>query len=132
MIPSHAILRIARPTDQLSALAIQYCDGLGFVRLGAFADHQGFDGILLGHPHQPYHLEFTHQRGHKVGRAPTRDHLLVFYLPEPAHWQAAYEAMLAADFLVVPAYNPYWDRLGCTFEDLDGYRIVLQQADWVR
>lgn len=132
MLPAHAILRIARPTDQLSALAAQYCDGLGFVRLGAFADHQGFDGIMLGHPHQPYHLEFTHQRGHKAGRAPTQDHLLVFYLPDPVQWQSACAALLAADFLAVPSYNPYWDQRGRTFEDLDGYRVVLQQDRWPR
>jgi hypothetical protein len=30
----------------------------------------------------------------------------------------------------VAAFNPYWDRDGVTFEDPDGYRIVLQNAAW--
>ena len=32
----------------------------------------------------------------------------------------------------VPAFNPYWDRAGLTFEDPDGYRTVLQHAAWTR
>ena len=75
-----AVLRVARPTDHLAAIAEMYATGLGFTVLAQFHDHDGFDGIL-GHPQQPYHLEFTTQRGHHVGTAPTQDHLLVFYLP---------------------------------------------------
>ncbi len=26
----------------------------------------------------------------------------------------------------------YWDRQGITFEDPDGYRVVLQRTDWTR
>jgi hypothetical protein len=76
-----AVLRIARPTDHLTVIAEMYATGLGFTTLAQFADHDGFDGIILGHPHQPYHLEFTTQPGHQVDTAPTQDHLLVFYRP---------------------------------------------------
>jgi hypothetical protein len=34
--------------------------------------------------------------------------------------------MLGAGFVPVSAVNPYWDRDGVTFEDPDGYRVVLQ------
>jgi YycE-like protein len=30
----------------------------------------------------------------------------------------------------VKSFNPYWDGNGCTFEDPDGYRVVLQNAAW--
>ncbi len=30
----------------------------------------------------------------------------------------------------VASFNPYWDACGQTFEDPDGYRIVLQNAEW--
>lgn len=126
----NAVLRIARPTDRLQAIAQMYCRGLGFVRLGEFEDHQGFDGIILGHPQQAYHLEFTHHRGVQVGQAPTQDNLLVFYLPDREQWQEGCKQMLAAGFQRVQAYNPYWDVNGQTFEDLDGYRVVLQQRAW--
>jgi catechol 2,3-dioxygenase-like lactoylglutathione lyase family enzyme len=123
-------LRIARPTDDIQALLPFYRDGLGLQVLGSFQDHQGFDGIMLGQPNGPYHFEFTHQRGHRVGRAPSQDHLLVFYLPEAQAWAEAVSRMQAAGFAALPAYNPYWDQWGKTFEDPDGYRLVLQQAAW--
>src|SRR5215510_11584937 len=77
-----AVLRVARPTDHLAAITEMYATGLDFTILAQFEDHDGFDGIILGHPQQPYHLEFTTQRGHQVGRAPMQDHLLVFSLPD--------------------------------------------------
>jgi hypothetical protein len=124
------ILRIARPTDNLAAIAEMYATGLDFVVLAEFQDHNGFDGVILAHPQHPYHLEFTSQRGHQVGQAPTKDHLLVFYIPDPDERETSCARMLAVGFIRVSSYNPYWDVHGRTFEDLDGYRIVLQNAAW--
>jgi len=87
---------------------------------------------MLGRAGAPYHFEFTRAHGHVAGQAPSRDHLLVFYLPDPAQWRAAVERMRIAGFAPVPAFNPYWDRQGRTFEDPDGYRVVLQGSAWVR
>jgi catechol 2,3-dioxygenase-like lactoylglutathione lyase family enzyme len=126
----HPVLRVARPTNDLLALLPFYRDGLGFEIIGRFEDHNGFDGLMLGHPRAPYHLEFTQERGRPAGGAPSPEHLLVFYLPEPARWQAAVEQMQAAGFAPVPAHNPYWEQQGRTFEDPDGYRVVLQRAAW--
>ena len=124
------ILRVARPTDDLPALLRFYRDGLGLQVLASFAAHNGFDGVMLGHPQAPYHFEFTHQPGHRVGRAPTQDNLVVLYLPNAAEWQAVVTRLQAAGFASVASYNPYWDQQGLTFEDPDGYRVVLQQAAW--
>ena len=52
------VMRVARPTDNLEAIARMYSAGLGFEQLGAFVNHRGFDGVILGHPRAPYHLEF--------------------------------------------------------------------------
>lgn len=123
-------IRIARPTDNLEALTRFYREGLGLTELGRFEDHDGFDGVMLGLPGAPYHLEFTHARGHRVGRAPTADHLLVFYLPEKSQWHAAVARLTALGYMPVPSFNPYWDKDGRTFEDPDGYRVVLQQSAW--
>jgi catechol 2,3-dioxygenase-like lactoylglutathione lyase family enzyme len=124
------ILRVARPSDDLESLLRFYRDGLGLAVLYQFRDHEGFDGVMLGREGAPYHLEFTKRRGHRVGRAPTTDNLLIFYLPDKADWQAAVQRMRQAGFAPVPSFNPYWDREGVTFEDPDGYRIVLQNASW--
>lgn len=123
-------MRVARPTDRLDEVVEFYRDGLGFEVLGSFADHDGFDGVMLGHPGEQYHLELTAKRGHPVGRAPTMDNLLVFYLPDAEDWRAAVERMRSCGHEPVESFNPYWDRQGKTFEDPDGYRVVLQNAKW--
>lgn len=125
-----AHLRIARATDRLVELISFYRDGLGFNVTGAFEDHDGFDGVMLGRPGLPYHLEFTQQRGNSAGVAPNQESLLVFYLPDRTEWQQAVDRMLRQGFGPVEAYNPYWDLKGKTFEDADGYRVVLQNASW--
>ncbi|HQR43477.1 MAG TPA: VOC family protein [Gemmatales bacterium] len=127
---SQAHLRVARPTDDLDAVVAFYRDGLGFEVLAEFARHDGFDGVMLGHHGADYHLEFTQAAGHIAGRAPTADNLLVFYLPDEAIWQSAISQMESTGQKPVAAFNPYWDRHGRTYEDTDGYRVVLQNAAW--
>lgn len=121
----NSVLRIAHPTDNLLIINKMYCKGLGFESLGEFEDHQGFSGVLIGHPQHSYHLEFTHHHGTTVGRAPTQDNLLVFYIPGKMAWQQQCLQMKAAGFIEVVSYNPYWDNTGKTLEDADGYRVVL-------
>src|SRR3954463_10612868 len=129
--PGHTHLRVARPSDDLAAVVRFYRDGLGFEVLGEFQDHAGFDGVMLGHRGAGYHLEFTRKSGHPAGRAPTRDNLLVFYLPDADQWSRAVARLEAAGYAAVPSFNPYWDERGNTFEDPDGYRVVLQNASGV-
>lgn len=123
-------LRVARPTDHLEELIRFYTEGLGLSRLDSFEDHEGFDGVMLGIPGAAYHLEFTRKRGHEAGPAPTKDNLLVFYIPDPGEWQGAVDRMVAAGFAPVTAFNPYWDRAGRTFQDADRYRVVLHNGGW--
>ena len=127
---SKAHLRVARPTDDLSAVIEFYRDGLGFDVLYQFKDHDGFDGVMLGRKGAPFHLEFTRKVGHKAGRAPTEDNLLVFYIPDAGEWAKAVARLENAGYNSSKSFNPYWDQKGKTFEDPDGYRIVLQNASW--
>jgi hypothetical protein len=124
-------LRVARPTNRLTEIAEMYRIGLAFETIGQFIDHDGFDGVILGHSGHAYHLEFTAKRGQIVDAIPTPEHLLVFYIPDPRQWDARCARMIAAGFRSVPSFNPYWDVGGRTFEDLDGYRVVLQRGTWV-
>jgi hypothetical protein len=107
-----------------------YCRALGLCVVGSFEDHEGFDGIMLGLPGADYHFEFTHRRTHPVVPARTAEDLAVFYIPAAADWQSACARMLASGFKQVASFNPYWDIRGRTFEDPDGYRVVLQNAAW--
>ena len=125
-----AHIRVARPTDHLADVVRFYRDGLGFDELGRFEGHDGFDGVMLGHRGQSYHLEFTRKHSHGAGRAPSLDNLLIFYLPNATAWADAVARMQVHGYKPVPSFNPYWDRHGKTYEDPDGYRVVLQNAAW--
>lgn len=127
---TRAHMRVARPTAHLEAVATMYEEGLSLERLGAFHDHEGFDGVMLGVPGADYHLEFTHERGQNAGSAPSTEDLLVFYLPDQEEWEAACARMQVAGFEPVAAHNPYWEERGRTFADPDGYRVVLQRGAW--
>jgi catechol 2,3-dioxygenase-like lactoylglutathione lyase family enzyme len=126
------IMRVARATDNLDAIRDMYRVGLELQVLGEFKDHQGFDGVILGHSDWRYHLEFTSKPGHRVGTAPSEEQLLVFYVPERAQWERRCQQMTAAGFRTVTAFNPYWEARGVTFEDIDGYRVVVQNDAWSR
>ena len=101
-----AVLRIARPTDRLQEIAALYCRGLGFEKLGEFVDHQGFDGIMIGHPQHAYHLEFTQHRGVRVGQAPTQDHLLVFICRMRTHGEPRASGCGRQDSWLSPPITP--------------------------
>jgi hypothetical protein len=126
------VLRVARPTDHLEEVIGFYTEGIGLSILASFQDHEGFDGVMLGLPGAAYHLEFTRKHGHSAGRAPTQDNLLVFYISDKQEWLNATERMAAAGYEPVASFNPYWDRLGQTYEDPDGYRVVIQNESWSR
>ena len=127
---SETKVRVARPTDQLEQVVTFYSAGVGLEILGSFEDHDGFDGVILGLADMSYHLEFTRKPGTVAGRAPTLDNLLVFYFPDVNDWNAAIKRMTDAGYRAATSFNPYWDRHGRTFEDPDGYRVVLQHGSW--
>ena len=124
-----AHLRIAHLSADLSAAVKFYHDGLGFEVLYEFKDHDGFNAVMLGSKTAAYHLAFVHKVGHKV-EAPPDDDLLVFYLPDADDWKRAVARLEKLGHRPVKAFNPYWDKKGKTFEDPDGYRVVLQHASW--
>jgi catechol 2,3-dioxygenase-like lactoylglutathione lyase family enzyme len=123
-------LRVARPTDNLPEVIKFYRDGLGLEVLSSFSGHNDFDGVILGRKGSLYHLEFTHKRGHKAGKAPSQDNLLVFYILDRAEWRKAVERMQKHGYKPVKSYNPWWDDGGKTFQDVDGYRVVLHSKRW--
>lgn len=123
-------LRVARPVGDIPRSTAMYSNGLGLKVIGSFQDHQGFDGVMLGSDDLQYHFEFTHCKTSPVHPCPTPEDLIVFYVPDIHEWSAICERMLTAGFSRVPSFNPYWDAKGQTFEDPDGYRVVIQNANW--
>ena len=123
-------IRLARPTRDLEATAAFYTGALGLRVLAKFEGHAGIDGVMLGHPEWPYHLELTRRRRCPLTPTPTAEDLLVIYLPLRAAWASAVEQLRAFGANEVVNSNPYWHENSLTFEDPDGYLIVLQNAAW--
>ncbi|CDG20520.1 conserved protein of unknown function [Xenorhabdus poinarii G6] len=42
--------------------------------------------------------------------------------------QKQIKSMQDAGFISVPSYNPYWDKSEKIFENIDDYRVVLQNG----
>jgi catechol 2,3-dioxygenase-like lactoylglutathione lyase family enzyme len=122
-------IRVARPTSQIEDLLKFYCDGLGLERIDGFRGHRGFSGVMVGLPDARFHIEFTSHEDsldHLVGLAPTKDNLLVFYVADDEQFRASTERMSSLGYSPVPPENPYWtDRKALTYEDPDGWRVVI-------
>jgi catechol 2,3-dioxygenase-like lactoylglutathione lyase family enzyme len=123
------ILRVARASSDLARARRFYCDGLGLAPLGAFEDHDGCDGLIVGLEGAARHVELVHERGAALA-PPSVEDLIVLYEPAPARHAACVRRMQAAGFAPVRSHNPYWDRHGATFQDPDGYRAVLARLAW--
>jgi YycE-like N-terminal domain/YycE-like C-terminal domain len=123
-------LRIPRPVSDIDRITLMYCAGLDLRVLMAFEDHQGFDGVILGNPGTTYHFEFTYCGNHPVPPAPTPEDLVVLYVSNTKEWREGCIRMEAAGFERVASTNPYWEVRGRTFQDHDGYRVVLQNDVW--
>ena len=119
-------LRVARHTGRLDELVRFYRDGLGLRDVGGFHEHDGYDGVFLEVPGTGAHLELT-AGGEHGAPAPHPESLLVFYLGDE-ETVLAVSSRLAVD--PVRAANPYWDEHGVTFEDPDGFRVVLVPERW--
>ncbi|MGN6485972.1 MAG: VOC family protein [Thermomicrobiales bacterium] len=128
-------VRIARPTDRLDALEDFYHRIVGLPKITAWrhgidGDHHGYDGLILGMPDGRYHLEFTHHGSGSPGPAPSRDHLLVFYLaPDDVERMAS--RMQAFGIAEVEPENPWWEAGGHTYEDPEGGRVVFMPGPGV-
>ena len=116
--------RIARHTKDLNRIIDFYGRVLGLKILGEFKNHQNYDGFLLGIPGYDWHLEFTISDTLPY-HYPDDDDLLVFYAETVDEFNIIKEKFIANKIKPVYPKNPYWQKNGITFEDPDGYRIVI-------
>ncbi|MCB0825106.1 MAG: VOC family protein [Armatimonadetes bacterium] len=122
--------RVARPVSNLERSAEMYCLGLNWMRLGGFEQHEGFSGVMVGDPEGSYHLELVTCEHHPISPSPTVEDLLVFYVPDRNDWEECCERMILVGFIEIEPFNPYWKRGGRTFQDHDGYGLVLYNSEW--
>ncbi|KAA0965710.1 VOC family protein [Sporosarcina sp. ANT_H38] len=123
-----AQVRVARPTDQLREVEEFYCEGIGLRKVGSFEGHEGYDGLMIGLPNTTYHLEFTQHIDGSPCPVPTKDNLLVLYIPDSRTIEEIANRLKSMGYDSVPPENPYWAKLGITIEDPDGWRIVLMNT----
>jgi catechol 2,3-dioxygenase-like lactoylglutathione lyase family enzyme len=121
-------VRVARPTDRLDEVVRFYRDGLGLAVIDSFEGHAGYRGVMLGLPGHGYHLEFTEHAEGSACPAPSRDNLLVLYIPERAAIDRVVARLGGMGYGPVPPENPYWAEQGVTVEDPDGWRVVLMNT----
>jgi catechol 2,3-dioxygenase-like lactoylglutathione lyase family enzyme len=119
-------VRVARHTERLGEVVAFYRDGIGLTEIGGFEGHDGYEGVFLAVPGTGMHLEFTAGGKHAAPEAHPES-LLVLYLGDDEAVRAVV-ARLDAD-PVAPA-NPYWADHGVSFEDPDGFRVVLVPERW--
>jgi GNAT superfamily N-acetyltransferase/catechol 2,3-dioxygenase-like lactoylglutathione lyase family enzyme len=119
-------VRVARHTERLDELVRFYRDGIGLTEIGGFQDHDGYDGVFLALPGTGAHLEFTAGGGHGAP-APHPESLLVLYLGDD---QAVRTVASRLEVDPIAPANPYWAAAGVTFEDPDGFPVVLVPERW--
>jgi YycE-like C-terminal domain/YycE-like N-terminal domain len=119
-------VRVARHTERLQRSSPFHRDGVGLPEIGGCHDHHGYDGVFLSVPGTGTHLELTSGGGH-VGPEPDPESLLALYLGDDDAVQTV-AAHLGVE-PVVPT-NSYWAEHGVTFEDPDGFRVVLVPERW--
>ena len=125
-------IRIARPTDQLDEVIEFYRDGLGLRVIANFEQHAGYSGVILEVPNHQIHLEFTHTDVGSPCPAPTKDNLLVLYIPIATAFCSAVNRLEQKGYVSVEPENPYWRDHGKTFEDPDGWRVVLYHGTGIQ
>ncbi|MDC2866334.1 VOC family protein [Bacillus sp. BP-3] len=121
--------RFARPTDKFEEVINFYETGLGLKRIGQFQNHEGYDGVMFGLPDEEYHLEFTRHVNGSPCPAPTKDNLLVFYMPNKDEIEKITNRLNKMNYYEVEPENPYWKEKGTTIEDPDGWRVVFMNID---
>ncbi len=119
-------LRVARHTERLDEVVGFYRDGIGLTEIGAFHDHDGYEGVFLAVPGIGAHLELTAGGGHGAPE-PHPESLLVLYLGDEDAVRSVAERLEVDP--IRPA-NPYWAEHGLTFQDPDGFRVVLVPERW--
>jgi catechol 2,3-dioxygenase-like lactoylglutathione lyase family enzyme len=125
-------IRVARPTDKLAEVVTFYRDGMGLPMIAHFENHAGYSGVILGTPTGHFHLEFTHAEAGSPCPAPTKDNLLVFFIAEDKVYAEAVKRMKDHGYEPLEPENPYWKDKSYTFEDPDGWRMVIYRGEAFR
>ena len=118
------ILRTARHTNNLDAIRNFYVEILGLRELGAFENHDGYDGIFLGIENSDWHLEFTIS-SEKAVHTFAADDFLVFYPKTQTSYDIIIKQIESRHLKIHSPRNPYWKNNGILIKDPDGFGIIV-------
>ena len=92
-----ATMEVLKAADAAFGLGLEYhFEDTGFTSLAKFGTTlrdetieraRTFDGIILGHPRGPYHLEFIRDRKAPPPPSPHEEQMLVFYVEDDEDWR---------------------------------------------
>jgi catechol 2,3-dioxygenase-like lactoylglutathione lyase family enzyme len=122
-------VRIARPTDHLTEVVRFYRDVLVLEQISSFESHAGYDGVILALPGRRDHTLSSRTTSAAVRvPTPTKDNLIVFYVEDEAAFREMAARLKRDGHDPVGPVNLCWAENGLTFEDPDGWRVVLMHT----
>ena len=95
-----------------------------YIAARAGYDYVSLRPIFMGLPGEGWHLEFT-VSNKPPEHKPDNDDLLVFYASSLTEFADIKKRFVINKVKHVKPANPYWEKNGITFEDPDGFRIVI-------
>ena len=117
-------LRVARHTNNFPNILHFYTELLGLELLGEFNNHDNYDGLFIGKPSLPWHLEFTRSK-YPANHQPDEDDLLVFYPENEEDYQQIINRMEVNKYPTYEPKNPYWKTNGILYKDPDGFGVII-------
>ena len=119
-------VRVARHTDRLAEVVAFYRDGLGLREAGGFEDHDGYDGVFLAIPGTGAHLELTSA----AGTAPRNRTRRRSSCSTSATTRRCAPPRRGSARTRWRRRTRTGRRTALTFEDPDGFRVVLVPEAW--
>jgi len=116
--------RLARHTNNLTALIEFYTAVLNFEILGSFEGHSDYNGVFLGKKGLDWHIEFT-ESNEKANHSTDADDLFVFYPKSKIEYETILNNIKQHKITILKVKNLYWNQNGILIQDSDGFNIVI-------
>jgi catechol 2,3-dioxygenase-like lactoylglutathione lyase family enzyme len=125
--PGVAQVCFTRPTRDMARLLRFYRDLLGLPVLYQFGDEADPGGAMLGLPGASHHIELLAVTDGACA-PPSKHNIMVLHIPDRAERDAIADRLRAAGHVETRPANPWWNERGITFDDPDGWPVVLSHG----